>query len=356
MEKDNNFGEFDILRGIAIWIVVFAHNIFYQVQSFDSPSFDLIAVSLRFLNFAMPVFFFITGYYSIRVARRNSKHFILSRLRMIGIPYLLWSTIYLVLEYLLKDIVNFKMNFTFKGITMNYVLGGMVQEYYFIFVLIVFYLLTPFLAKLSYSKLKSILLPLFLIMIFSSIIYYEPNYFGVKWISTFWAYRDPFMWLFFYVWGMVTFDEIKDKVPYWRKPISSKWIILSIIFYILSFWELYFMPYKYADGIPLMAPGGLIFSMVFIPILLRISYLTSQNNLLISKIFGRYGRHTLGIYLENGFIEGFLLGFVMLLYPAFKDKSWPWLNLLLFVTALALSYFTVAITWKLSKKIYSVIF
>jgi len=349
-------GEFDILRGFAIWIVVFAHNAFYQIQSFNSASLELAFTFLNFFSVAMPIFFFITGYFSVRVARRNTKHFILSRLRLIGIPYLVWSTFYILMEYFLRDTINFYRSFSLQDIIGYYLLGNAVDEYYFIFVLVIFYLLTPFLVKIPPSKFKFLLFPLFILMMLFSVLYYVPNYFGIHWISTFWTYRNPFTWLFFYAWGIWTFDSVAGSDPYWRKSIPSKTIVLCIVLYILSFIEFYFMPYKYENGIPLMAPIGLAFAAVFIPVLLRLAYIMSQKLPTISKIFGDFGKHTLGIYLSNGLIEGFLLGLGMILYPSFRTKSSLAINLLLFAIALSLSFFLVKIVWKLSKKVYALIF
>ncbi len=348
-------GEFDILRGFAIWIVVLAHNAFYQIQSFNSASLELAFTFLNFFIVAMPIFFFITGYFSVRVARRNPKRFILSRLRLIGIPYLVWSTFYILMQYFLGGFINFGKGFSLKDILGYYLLGNAVEEYYFIFVLVIFYLITPLLVKIPPSKFRMLLPSLFILMMIFSALYYVPNYFGVHWISTFWAYRNPFTWLFFYAWGMSTFDKA-SKDPYWRKSLLPKDMILCVALYILSFIEFYFMPYKYEDGISLMAPLGLAFCVTFMPLLLRFAYIMSRKLPAISKMFGDFGRHTLGIYLVNGFIEGLLLGLGFIFYPPFKFKSNLGINLLLFAIALLLSFALVKIVWKLNKRIYSLIF
>ncbi len=348
-------GEFDILRGFAIWIVVFAHNAFYQIQSFNSPNLELAFTFLNFFIVAMPIFFFVTGYFSVRVARRNPKRFILSRLRLIGIPYLVWSTFYIFMQYFLGRFINFDKSFSLKDILGYYLLGNAVEEYYFIFVLIIFYLITPFLIK-TLLKFNFFLPSLFILMMFFSALYYVPNYFGIHWISTFWAYRNPFTWLFFYVWGMSTFDKVNNNHPYWRNALPSKTIVICIVLYILSFIEFYFMPYKYEDGISLMAPLGLALSAAFMPILLKFAYFISKKLPITSKLFGDFGRHTLGIYLMNGFIEGLLLGLGFIFYPPFKNESSLAVNLLLFAIALSLSFAMVKIVWKLSKKVYVLIF
>ncbi len=349
-------GEFDILRGLAIWVVVFAHNIFYQIQSFNSANLELAFTFLNFFIVAMPIFFFITGYFSVRVARRNPKRFILSRLRLVVIPYIIWSTFYIIMQYFLSGFINFGKVFSLKDILGYYLLGNAVEEYYFIFVLVIFYLITPLLIEIPPSKFKILLPSLFILMMLFSALYYVPNYYDIHWISTFWAYRNPFTWLFFYVWGMSTFDKVSKSDFYWRKTLPSKTIVLCVALYILSFIEFYFMPYKYEDGIPLMAPIGLAFSVVFIPILLKFAYIMSGKLPILSKIFNEFGRHTLGIYLVNGFVEGLLLGLGFILYPPLRLKSSLEINLLFFAIALIISFAMVRITWKLSKKIYALIF
>ncbi len=355
-DKTLNYGEFDILRGFGIWIVLLAHNIFYQISSFNSPGFELAFTFMRFFGVAMPIFFFVAAYSSVRVSLRNPYYFLTSRFKFVGIPYLIWSTFYILMQYLLRNSVNLGIKPSFLDILGYYILGSSISEYYFIFVLMIFYIVTPLLVRIDLEVLQKLSIVSFVLMMISSSVYYIPNYFGKHLMSTFWACRDPFMWFFFYLLGIQMFYIVKDKGPFWRKPLDKKYIFLSIIFYGLSLLEFYFMPDKYADGLSIMSPIVLTFSIFFIPLLLRFSYLISNELPYLAKIFGKFGRHTLGIYLANGFVEGLILGLGMIFYPPFKNTSSLGINLLMFVVALLISYIMVTAVWKINKRIYALIF
>lgn len=356
MSDKLNYSEFDMLRGFAIWIVILAHNIFYQITSFNTQTFELIFTFMRFFGAVMPIFFFVAAYGSVKVSKRNPKYFLISRLKLIGIPYLIWSTFYIIMQYVLRNSQNFGMKFSPLSILGYYLLGSSIQEYYFIFVLVIFYLLTPFFVNINFEHLKMALSISFIFMIVFSSLYYIPNYFGRHLISTFWAYRNPLIWLFFYLLGIYTYYKVGNEEPFWRKPLNRKLLILCLVFYILSFLEFYFMPNKYTDGLTVISPMVLIFSTFFIPVLLRFSYVFLNELPRLAKIFGRFGRHTLGIYLANGLVEGLLLGLGMIFYAPFKVQSSLYANLLLFTTALIISYLMVEMVWKFNKKVYALIF
>ena len=83
--------ELDFIKGIAIFLVVIGHVI-SQVWS-ASPEIYENSFIFRFCySFHMPLFVFISGYIC-RITMKNNRQWLLKRLRRIGIPYLLMTTI-----------------------------------------------------------------------------------------------------------------------------------------------------------------------------------------------------------------------------------------------------------------------
>src|SRR5208283_5579897 len=83
-------GYFDVAKGVSIALVAFFHTTggFVSASIMDSPP------ALNFLNtmaygFHVHLFFAISGYFSVRAARRGNS--LRNRMLSLYYPYLLWS-------------------------------------------------------------------------------------------------------------------------------------------------------------------------------------------------------------------------------------------------------------------------
>ncbi len=349
------FGEFDILRGFAIIVVVLSHTLFYRIETFDCQIAVAVGFSLgKIFAIVIPIFYFITGYYSMRSAQRNKKHFLSSRFRLLLPPYFIWSTVYILAEWIVGTDFGIKLGPI--DVVEKYILGNAATSYYFLFVLFIFYAITPLFSDMNADQLKKILPPLFIAMIACSSIYYIPLYFGRELVPLLVALRNPLIWMFFYIWGMYTSKSIKTKGMYWRKPIPKYLKITALLAYIAAAMELYMMPGKYQPGVPLLGPIGFIYYTLALPVSLRIAYLISQKSWFLSKLLGMYGRHTLGIYLANDFFDAGTLVIAISIFPFLAERSALWINFIGFSISVTLLLFTVKSVWKWNKKIYATIF
>ena len=121
-----------ILRAIAICAVVICH----------SYPFRFRGVFIRtFVNFAVPLFYFLSGYLT-KLEYDNWGRFWRKRIRRIFIPYAFWSVIWTVISHDYD-------HFFFKLLT-----GKTLYPYYFVFVYCQFTLLTPLMARLAKSKYR----------------------------------------------------------------------------------------------------------------------------------------------------------------------------------------------------------
>ena len=85
---------FDAFKGVAIIAVVAIH----AVYAGGSPYSPAYVYYRQLLNFSVPLFFFIAGYWSSRAkieSLRDYIHFLSGRLSRVLIPYFFWSALLL---------------------------------------------------------------------------------------------------------------------------------------------------------------------------------------------------------------------------------------------------------------------
>lgn len=120
------------LRGLAIIAVVLIHT---------CPS-GLSQVFVRpFLNFAVAMFIFLSGYLT-KTENEDWIHFIKKRCLRVMIPYIVWTIIYTL------------PSFSFQKLAFNLVTTKSAYTLYYVFVYIQLVILTPLLCKVAYSNPK----------------------------------------------------------------------------------------------------------------------------------------------------------------------------------------------------------
>ena len=133
---------FDFLRGIAILLVIGIHT--YTVRSFEGTS-NIFQIGIReTLNFAVPLFLAISGFFIAKKDITDKKSyfsFLKKQLPRVYLPALLWSLPMLALWiYQGKEI----------GLSLVKVFGCMtLGPYYFIALIIQLYLLHPIIKKMA---------------------------------------------------------------------------------------------------------------------------------------------------------------------------------------------------------------
>jgi surface polysaccharide O-acyltransferase-like enzyme len=141
MQKDRDLS-FDAFRGLAIVAVVATHGI-YLGGSPNNPGFVCYR---QLLNFAVPVLFFMSGYWSSKEqisSLSDYKTFLRRRLPRILVPYLFWSLVLIGYSAVVTGQVSGYVTII-KLLT-----GGASMGYYFIVVLAQLYILTPVLMHLN---------------------------------------------------------------------------------------------------------------------------------------------------------------------------------------------------------------
>ncbi len=321
--------EFDILKGFAISVVVFAHATFFNFNKFPVVSQNLLMILATFLAPAIAIFFFISGFlgYKSYMKRKNFSSFEMSKFKLILPPYLMWSTIYLILQALFGQIIGIPYHFELVDVIKKYLFGEAFLPFYYIVLLLLFYVLTPWLSNLKEKTFKNLLPVLFIVGFFVMGMYFVPQYFGKEYIHSLITYRNPFAWIFFYVWGMYV---AKSEKIFWRK-LPSFWTIVGFfVAYSFSAFEMVTVPKLNQDweSYLILGPGVYVFYFFAIKVLLWVSYKMPESLKLVSKTFSALGKNSFGIYLSHGVILMSILGIVVLFNKNFLNEGYLSLNFL----------------------------
>jgi len=153
------------LRGVAIIFVVLSHCI--SVIELDdlrscSPLGIWHCLEVNLISTAVAIFFFISGYWATKSYQRhpNASYFCIRRCKRLLIPYLVYTILYIVFRFILRE------SFSPNKLIGIFILGKAATPLYYLPVLLLFSLLTPFFLQLQKRGLliipSSILALLFL--------------------------------------------------------------------------------------------------------------------------------------------------------------------------------------------------
>lgn len=136
----------DNWRGVAIISVVAIHAS-SGTGSFEKWSFNWIfGLALRqVIDFAVPIFLAISGYFAASADTENKSSYYAARLSRILPPYIAWTLIYIAAN---STIENISIFIVAKGL----LFGTGIGIGYFVIVLVQFILLTPFIAKIQQKR------------------------------------------------------------------------------------------------------------------------------------------------------------------------------------------------------------
>lgn len=143
--KKNEY--YQMIRGICIVFVIIIHLLSQQ----DNQSINIFNIVIRTItNFCVGIFIFLSGYFvNIDKVKENKLRWIKNRLKRIGIPFLVFSTIVATISLVKNHDSIIKYVF-------NILLGRAGIQLYYIVALAQLVILTPLLIKIIKSKKKII--------------------------------------------------------------------------------------------------------------------------------------------------------------------------------------------------------
>ena len=113
----------------------------------STPRLDIFLLLQIFTRFAVPAFFFISGYgLFCNGALHKPFHYVASvrhHLRTVGVPYLVWSLFYIAL-WQREDMIRPDGSFSLSVLLVKLLLGEGCYHIYFLVILLGFYFTLPF--------------------------------------------------------------------------------------------------------------------------------------------------------------------------------------------------------------------
>lgn len=221
--QENRDNAFDVFRGLAIIAVVAIHAIYYG-GSWDDSGFVYYR---QLLNFCVPAFFFVSGYWASRkqIERlAEYKAFLWRRLSRVLLPYLFWS--FIVIGY---SVVKTR---DFNGSKTLYMLltGGACMGYYFIIAITQLYFLTPVLQYLN-RKLGVYAVAIILVVNMSGLlVLYFSRLFDV--ILHLPAALPFYSWIIYYEFGLFA-GEREMAVPTRKTRLFRPFVLYALLVSVL---------------------------------------------------------------------------------------------------------------------------
>jgi len=236
-----------LLSGLAIVAVVVAHAaqwvwvaMFWwtdrylpvSVPNYDlmgTPSYYGVVILQKLAVFAVPAFLFATGFfasYASRGTHGKTWKLVGARLKVLLIPYLIWSLVIFVGDYL-QGIV-----YTFPQYLSRLLLGKAVETYWYVFVLIQLYLLFPFIVPIAIRRPKLLLVATGTLLLAVIGFFYWKLYVELSGANAATADvairlipgRSPVRWIFFLTLGIVSGCHLQSLKAFLSQ---TKWILLA---------------------------------------------------------------------------------------------------------------------------------
>jgi len=347
MKKINQFWKISQhLRGIAIIYVIAGHliqNLLISRSSLDIPSSFYIFSNDKWMVFhgfvhpAVPIFFFLAGYFMISLP--PSWMAIWKGLRKLLYPYLFWSLVSLLMTWILgygMELTTFLLQ----------LVQGQVLVYWFIFLLMQYYLVLKFLifSVRNYPKLSLVIS--FIVQIIILIINYNIwfRFIGGEW--AFGGYKAILARAFFpnYIFCVVSGMLVKQYPDVFKKIINKKFTtLLIIIVFIISivstrneilwiFRDLslktdYNFVLKMWTTMGTWKASNFIYSVSSVLVLVLIGQVWLPS----SKILVKLGSYAYTIYLTHMFFEIFFSGILKHIYQPLLGNVFGFIILFILV-------------------------
>lgn len=334
--------------------VILNHSNWHVLKHFtpgDVAGYPFLAID-QIGKMAIAAFLFIAGYFSAYATSGGKRdlpwHIIRTRILGILWPWFIWSALVMVGQ-----------SFQEREITLvEYVLNLFVQ-YYFIPLLIISYLLAPFVARWARSNPKALLINVGVIQLIAIVSFYLRVYWqAFPSALNAWVDIGPLLYLRFAIYfplgliaGMYP-KQIKEKLA----PYKSHLLWTALFFFMLSAIEAVFC-YHLGD---LYWPRGndqtKLTSALFTISFVLIFVAHDRINIPFNKFLIKIGTHSYGLYLSHYVILGVLAKIVYGILPDQLAVGWLVLPTLFFGTATSAMLIMELVARSPAKRMYHYLF
>lgn len=338
MLDSNRYWELDFIRGVSIVAVIMIH----VSASICNSDHVLIAIVLNQLSrFSVPAFLFVSGILAYRsYTKQNIKHIWKKRALNILTPYLIWSTIGLIIS----------KNYNIKNLIFTYLFGlGEFYQLYYIVLLVQFYLLLPFFIYMA-NKFSRVIIILGIscctTLIYDLLIRYGININIINCLMK----STILSWMGYFIVGCYIGKNYNQFIQFLKNHKLSQFIIptsLSIAILALDEYNLLFVKGFKLTEHPIFnffRIDIILFAFCTIFLLFKIADTYSSNQViktLYDNSFGIYLNHIMILtilkrffnhYLFNNLLEGLISIIIILLISILLNKlikKIPYLRLFL---------------------------
>lgn len=318
---------YQMIRGVCIISVIIIHLLSRQ-ENEAINSFNIILRTV--VNFCVGVFVFLSGYFvNIEKIKKDKRKWMLGRLKRVGIPFLIFSTI-------AATIAMMKNGNSIMGYIIDILIGSASAQLYYIVVLIQLIILTPILVKIINSKKRYLniiiiaITPVYLLLLAILNINYNmqlPQYQTIF-----------FAWIIYYYLG-IYYKMNKERIEAKLKPIKClKYVYLPLLI-VFSIINLYM--YKLGVNYSYVTSQVKILNMIYIvlAIILIIKYSKNSNK---TNWLTNLGDLSFGIYFIHTY-------FITIYNHIFYFNNY-FINLVIgIIFVVLLSYFSIIVFKKLTK-------
>jgi len=286
---------FDAFRGFAVIAVVAIHAVFnvFSQEHFPVKSWNFLFLFVYFqlLEFAVPAFLFISGYWLSKKPVNSLEDytvFLTKRFSRVFIPYLFWSCLLLGYDAVNKSAIGIHET-VYKLLT-----GGASMGYFFIIMIAQLYMLTPLLQYINRKRYGLILIVI--INVLSLLALYLSRLFHV--IGHLPASLFFYSWIIFFqmgLWVGMQDDRLNNKAISFRGMRPLILPALAICF-LISVLEGMVLLTKYDNLNFAISPTK--YSSVLFSVCVILGFLYVREYLVHSpKFLVTLGNYSFGIYL-----------------------------------------------------------
>ncbi len=282
----------DYARGICIILVCYRHCFEgLRIAGLDTNSYPSLEVlNVCFFSFRMPLFFIVSGLFVSRSLQKKSLgNYVNSRFRIVFYPMLIWGSLQITLQLILKDYVN-AMREPIDYLNLL-ILPRKIEQFW--------YLNALFFVGAIYALLKVALkVKLWQQFLLGLVLYGVSLYFKYNGIVAGFLNDVFFYYIFFTIGDWVSDFLLKEGTE--SVITSPKWLIPSLILFIASqtFYTIYHLQYENETDIPFAIYA------LFIVASVSGAFFVIQTSTILKKLnIGRWlrvvGYHSLYIYLVH---------------------------------------------------------
>ncbi len=296
MTEDRDLS-FDAFRGFAVIAVVAIHAVFIVFSQEHFPvkswNFSFLFIYFQMLEFAVPVFLFISGYWLSKKpvnSLEDYKVFLMKRFSRVFIPYLFWSCLLIGYGAVNKSAIDIRET-VYKLLT-----GGASIGYFFIIMIVQLYMLTPVLQFINRKRYGLLLIVTFNVL--SLFALYLSRLFHVIWHLP--ASLFFYSWIIFFamgLWAGMRDDKLNNREISLRgmRPLILPALVIC---FLISVLEGVILLTKYDNLNFAISPTK--YSSILFSVCVILCFLSIRERLrCYPKFLVTLGNYSFGIYLVH---------------------------------------------------------